>query len=143
MACFYYLEFAKKILQGKDKFQAYAELQSEMIAYFENREINPLEIQKFSRLLTEDISTYNEADIHSRGYVIYTLEASIWCILTTSNYKEAVLKAVNLGGDTDTTAAVAGGLAGLIYGLESIPKDWLEVLARKTDLEELAQRFEK
>ena len=143
MACFYYLEFAKKIVEGKDKFQAYTELQSEMITHFEKREINTLEIQKFSRLLTEDISNLNETDIHSRGYVIYTLEASIWCILTTSNYKEAVLKAVNLGEDTDTTAAVAGGLAGLIYGIESIPKEWLEVLARKVDIVELANRFEK
>lgn len=143
MACFYYLEFAKKILEGKEKFQAYAEMQSEMIAFFENREINTLEIQKFSRLLTEDISTLNETDIHSRGYVMYTLEASIWCVLTTSNYKEAVLKAVNLGEDTDTTAAVTGGLAGLIYGAENIPKDWLEVVARKADIIELANRFEK
>ena len=143
MACFYYLEFAKKILEGKDKFLAYTELQSEMIAHFEKREINPQEIQKFSRLLTKDISTVNEKYIQSRGYVIYTLEAAVWCILTTSNYKEAVLKAVNLGEDTDTTAAVAGGLAGLIYGIESIPKEWLEVIARKLDIVELANRFEK
>lgn len=143
MACFYYLEFAKKIVEGKDKFQAYTELQSEMITHFEKREINTLEIQKFSRLLTKDISTVNEKYIQSRGYVIYTLEAAVWCILTTSNYKEAVLKAVNLGEDTDTTAAVAGGLAGLIYGIESIPKEWLEVIARKLDIVELANRFEK
>jgi len=143
MACFYYLEFAKKILEGKDKFLAYTELQSEMIAHFEKREINPQEIQKFSRLLTEDISNLNEKDIHSRGYVIYTLEASIWCILTTSNYKEAVLKAVNLGEDTDTTAAVTGGLGGLIYGSKSIPKDWREVVARKADIVQLADCFEK
>ena len=143
MACFYYLEFAKKIVEGKDKFQAYTELQSEMITHFAKREINPQEIQKFSRLLTKDISTVNEKYIQSRGYVIYTLEAAVWCILTTSNYKEAVLKAVNLGEDTDTTAAVAGGLAGLIYGIESIPKEWLEVIARKLDIVELANRFEK
>ena len=139
MACFYYLEFAKKILEGKDKFQAYAELQSEMLHYFEKHLIDTNEIQKFSMLLTKDISTFNEAGIQSSGYVIYTLEASIWCILTTSNYKEAVLKAVNLGDDTDTTAAVTGGLAGLIYSIEAIPKDWLQMVARKNDIVTLSE----
>ena len=134
MACFYYLEFARKILEGKDKFKAYSELQIEMHNYFENRKINPLEIQKFSRLLFEDISEVEEDNIKSSGYVIDTLEASIWSILTTKNYKDAVLKAVNLGHDTDTTGAVTGGLAGLIYGIESIPEEWLKVLVRKEDI---------
>lgn len=134
MACFYYLEFAKKIIEGKEKFQAYSELQNEVTDFFETKQINPLEIQKFHRLLFEDISKVEEDTIRSSGYVIDTLEASIWCILTTNSYKEAVLKAVNLGHDTDTTGAVTGGLAALIYGVESIPKEWLEVLARKDDI---------
>lgn len=139
MACFYYLEFAKKILEGKDKFQAYAELQSEMLHYFKKHLIDTNEIQKFSMLLTEDISTLNKAGIQSSGYVIYTLEASIWRILTTSNYKEAVLKAANLGDNTDTTAAVTGGLEGLIYSIEAIPKEWLQVVARKNDIVTLSE----
>jgi ADP-ribosyl-[dinitrogen reductase] hydrolase len=134
MACFYYLEFAKKIIEGKDKFLVYAELQSELYHYLESRRINPLEIQKFSRLLFDDISKVEEDNIKSSGYVIDTLEASIWCILTTDTYKDAVLKAVNLGQDTDTTAAVTGGLSGLIFGLETVPTEWLDVLARKEDI---------
>ena len=134
MACFYYLEFARKIISGKEKFQAYNELQSEVTMYFESRKINPLEIQKFSRLLFEDISKVEEDNIKSSGYVIDTLEASVWCLLTTNSYKEAVLKAVNLGSDTDTTGAVTGGLAGLLYGLEQIPQEWLQVIARKEDI---------
>lgn len=141
MACFYYLEFAKKILEGKDKFQVYLELQKEITTYFENLEINPLEIQKFNRLLKEDITNIEEDNINSSGYVIDTLEASIWCILTTSSYKEAVLKSVNLGQDTDTTAAVTGGLAGLIYGIESIPQEWLKVLVRKEDIIQLGENY--
>ena len=134
MACFYYLEFARKIISGKEKFQAYNELQSEVTMYFESRKINPLEIQKFSRLLFGDISKVEEDNIKSTGYVIDTLEASVWCLLTTNSYKEAVLKAVNLGSDTDTTGAVTGGLAGLLYGLEQIPQEWLQVIARKEDI---------
>lgn len=142
MACFYYLEFAKKIIEGKDKFQAYTELQLEIYQYFESRKINPIEIQKFSRLLFDDISNVEEDNIESSGYVIHTLEASIWCLLTTNSYSEAVLKAVNLGNDTDTTGAVTGGLAGLIYGMETISTEWVNVLARKEDIIKLSDSYE-
>lgn len=134
MACFYYLELAKKIIEGKDKFQAYNELQSELSPHFNQMKINPIEIHKFHRLLNEDISKVNEDNIKSSGYVNDTLEAAIWCILITNNYKDAVLKAVNLGHDTDTTGAVAGGLAALIYGMDNIPKEWINTLARKDDI---------
>lgn len=141
MACFYYLEFAKKIIEGKDKFQAYLELQKELVVYFESRKINPLQIQKFNRLLFDDISEVEEDKIQSSGYVIHTLEASIWCLLTTNSYEEAVLKAVNLGHDTDTTGAVTGGLGGLMYGLDAIPTEWLNVLARKEDIIKLSNEL--
>ena len=72
-----------------------------------------------------------EDEIKSTGYVVDTLEASIWCILHTDNYKDCVLKAVNLGGDTDTIAAIAGGLAGIIYGYRNIPAEWVNNLQAK------------
>jgi len=70
-----------------------------------------------------------------------TLEASIWCLLTTHSYQECILKAVNLGDDTDTVASVAGGLAGLYYGYQSIPIAWLDTLARREFVEELCEKF--
>ncbi|HQV36672.1 MAG TPA: ADP-ribosylglycohydrolase family protein [Flavobacterium sp.] len=140
MACFYYLEFAKKIMEGFDKGQAYKELQKELLDFFVSKNINPMEINKFNRLLVEDISIIGGQNINSSGYVIDTLEASIWCVLTTKSYKEATLKAVNLGHDADTTGAVTGGLAALIYGIETIPTEWLEVLARKEDIIHLCQK---
>lgn len=92
--------------------------------------------------------SYNEfkaielKDIRSTGYVIDTLEASLWCIFNTSNFKDAVLKAVNLGDDTDTVGAITGALAGVIYGNDSIPSEWINVLARKDDIIELANRLD-
>ena len=77
-----------------------------------------------------------EDRIKSSGFVLHTLEASLWCIFNSNSYKEAVLKAVNLGDDTDTTAAVTGGLAGIIYGYDSIPKDWIGKLKNKELIEE-------
>lgn len=79
----------------------------------------------------DEIKNKSMEEIKSSGFVLHTLEASIWCLLNTSSYKEAVLTAVNLGEDTDTTAAVVGGLAGIVYGYDSIPGDWIEELKNK------------
>jgi len=95
----------------------------------------------FARILEANIQELPEESINSSGYVIDTLEAGLWCFLNSKSYEETVLKAVNLGDDTDTTGAVAGGLAGLYYGLAGIPERWLNRLARKDDIMDLAQRF--
>ena len=76
-----------------------------------------------------------ESEIKSSGYVVDSLEAALWCLLTTRDYSECVLKAVNLGEDTDSIAAIAGGLAGIKYGLDAIPKDWLDALQAKDVIE--------
>lgn len=86
----------------------------------------------------QEFCDLEEADIKSSGYVVHTLEAAIWCFLNTDNYKDCVLKAVNLGEDTDTVGAVAGGLAGLYYGYKEIPKEWIDVIPKKDWIEELA-----
>lgn len=142
IACFYYLEFLRQLLAGYDKSEAYKNLQWEITDFLISNSINLIEVALFDRLLKQNIQELNEDQIYSSGYVLHTLEASIWCLLTTSNFKDAVLKAVNLGGDTDTTAAVTGGLAGLFYGLDSIPQIWMEQLARNEDIKDLADRLE-
>lgn len=84
----------------------------------------------------DELSECNEENIISGSFVVDSFKASLWCLLKTDNYKDCVLKAVNLGYDTDTTAAIAGGLAGIIYGYDNIPKDWIEKLQRKDLIEE-------
>ena len=143
IACFYYLEFARQILNGIDKFNIYKNLQTEIPDFLISLSINQDELILFDRLFNGNIYEVAEDEIQSSGYVLHTLEAAIWCILTTSSYKEAILKAVNLGEDTDTTGAVCGGLAGLIYGFNTIPKSWLEQIARKDDIENLAERLQE
>jgi len=141
LSCFYYLEFMRLILMGKDKFETYKELQSIVPKFLNNLSIDPSEITQFNRLLKGDIHKLHENEIESSGYVIHTLEASIWCILKTNSYKDAVLLAINLGDDSDTTGAVTGCCAGLLYGLNSIPENWLDKLARRDDIEDLAIRL--
>jgi ADP-ribosyl-[dinitrogen reductase] hydrolase len=141
MACFYYLEFARALATTPNPHTVYQILQESLPSFFAKQSIPPEEIALFDRLLQHDISTLPESAIHSSGYVLHTLDASIWCLLTTTNYADAVLKAVNLGSDTDTTGCVTGGLAGLLYGFDAIPKHWLEQLARKDDIADLAERM--
>lgn len=87
-----------------------------------------------------------ENEIQSTGFVVHTLEAAVWCLLTTNSFKECVLKAVNLGEDTDTVAAVAGSLAGYVYGQcgdDGIPQEWMKQLSRFEWLEGKVERFHK
>lgn len=141
IACFYYLEYARLLWKGMDKTEAYQTVKPVVKGPLHSQGINEEEIGKFNRLLEGNVWEAEEDAIQSSGYVLHSLEASLWCLLTTRNYKEAVLKAVNLGQDTDTTGAITGGLAGLLYGFDSLPADWLAVLARKEDIEALANRF--
>lgn len=62
------------------------------------------------------------------GYVIDGLEAAVYCILTTDSFENAIVKTVNLGGDADTIGAIAGGLAGALYGFDAIPDRWTACL---------------
>lgn len=100
-----------------------------------------LERQTLKRLLDGSLMELPRSTIQSDGYVVSTLEASLWCVANHGDFRSSVLAAVNLGGDTDTTGAVAGGMAGLLYGLNAIPAEWISALARRDDVIALAERF--
>lgn len=74
--------------------------------------------------------------VKSDGYCEHTLEAALWCFLNTSSYADCVLTAVNLGYDTDTTAAVAGAIAGVYYGFSAIPQKWIGQLRGKAVIDQ-------
>lgn len=101
------------------------------------------EIKHYKKLFDEKFIYTDINLIKSSGYVVDTLEAAIWCLLNTGSYKDCVLKAVNLGEDTDTVAAVAGGLAGILYGYDSIPKEWVNTLVKNDMISNLCDEFVK
>lgn len=150
LACFIYLEYARCLLNNETKEESFYKMRKTINDFLN---LNPICSQKemdiFHRVLGNKKDNYEtinfleltENEINSSGYVLDTLEASLWCFLTTETYKDAVLKAVNLGKDTDTTACVTGGLAGLYYGYEQIPNEWIQVLAKKEDIEKLCNKF--
>jgi ADP-ribosylglycohydrolase len=95
------------------------------------------EMDAYSRIFNRKIPSLRREDVYSGGYVVHTLEAALWCMARHGNYRDTVLAAVNLGDDTDTTAAVAGTMAGLRYSYSGIPPGWVSMLARKEDIDRL------
>jgi ADP-ribosyl-[dinitrogen reductase] hydrolase len=78
-------------------------------------------------------------DIRGSGFVVDALEAAAWAFASTDAYADCVLAAANLGDDADTTAAIAGQLAGAFYGVDAIPAAWRAKLALRERLEGLAE----
>jgi ADP-ribosylglycohydrolase len=142
LACHFYLQLLRRLLNGESFVPAFQELQQSWPEQVTQLcpESNA-ELIHFTRLLSNGFASVPESEIESGGYVIHSLEAALWCMLNSDNFCDAVELAVNLGRDTDTTAAICGALAGTYYGKEAIPKEWLRVLARLPEIENLAERF--
>ena len=137
IACGIYSLIAAKILDGKNLSEAFALGMDDAKIFYGKHEA----FENFSRLCDENFAALDEEEIYGSGYVVEALEAALWCLLNTDDYKSLALKAVNLGEDTDTTAAIAGGLAGIFYGAESIPDEWLKILKRRDYLEKISEDF--
>jgi ADP-ribosylglycohydrolase len=136
-ACGINVSIAAKICEKSDLGIAVEEGISYAMTYYRKHPEFDSEFQYVQRLENKNFASLSIEQVKSSGYVVDTLEAAIWCLLTTSSYKDCVLKAVNLGEDTDSVAAVVGGLAGLHYGYESIPEEWLNAIARRDYIEDL------
>ena len=143
MACGLYYFMAKEILQGNGDSLKEC-LQRGMDAgldFYRQDAKNHREIAHYRRLVDlNQFAGLPDDQIRSSGYVVDSLEAAVWCLLATDTFADCLLKAVNLGLDTDTVAAIAGGLAGLYYGYESIPADWLAVIQKRDYVEEMCRK---
>ena len=143
MACGLFILLARRLMDGRDPGSAYEESIRAGLDVYKGRPEFSEELSHFDRFLSGALARLPEAEIKSTGYVVHTLEAAVWCLLNSSSFAEPVLRAVNLGDDTDTTAAVAGGLAGAAGGIGSIPGEWLELLAGRGDIVNLINRWFK
>jgi ADP-ribosyl-[dinitrogen reductase] hydrolase len=131
IACGIYIGIAVEIIDGTSNLSTSIENGTARAFEYYNNDEYAEELKHYNRLKDKDFSHTNEDMINSTGYVVDTLEAAIWCLLNTESYKETVLKAVNLGSDTDTLGAVVGGLAGMFYGdkrNKGIPVGWINTL---------------
>ena len=145
IACGLYYFMACEILDGIGSLRERMQrgLDKGFAFYEKNRltDQEKKELSYYDRIRNlNDFAALSEDKIRSGGYVVESMEAIVWCLANTESYAECTLLAVNLGHDTDTTSAIAGGLAGLYYGLEGIPKEWIKVIQRLDWIEDLCER---
>ncbi|MDD2434827.1 MAG: ADP-ribosylglycohydrolase family protein [Bacilli bacterium] len=138
LGCYIYTRYIMYLLDGKDKNEAY-----DLIKKIDYAMYSSESIEAYDRVLKNNISKYKLDEIQSTGYVVSTLEAVLWVLLNTDNFKQAIIGSINLGDDTDTVGAICGSLAGIIYGFDEIPDRWLNKILRKEYLLELANKFEE
>lgn len=136
IGCYIFVQYVLEIMEGKDKEIAYKNIKSLNYSIF-NGEF----IKKYDKILKEDIKQENIDNIESTGYIVDTLEAVLWLFLNGEDYNTTILKAVNLGNDTDTIAAIVGGLLGIYYGTEAINDEWKKNLKRIDYIEKLCYDF--
>lgn len=135
-ACMFYVKMLRSLAEGSTKEIALSAAGSYLrYGWRISDQDDPNEsVGLFSRLFNPSFASIPVDEIHSTGYVIHTLEACVWCFMNSDTYTEAVLKAVNLGGDTDTIAALTGALAATHYGIHQIPTEWRKSIQREPEL---------
>ena len=140
-ACGLYFFMADSILTGEGSLRS--RLQAGLdkgFAFYESYLADKDNLRHYHRLQDLDKFAAVPAErIKSSGYVVDTLEAAVWSLITTESFEQALLKAVNLGDDSDTVGAVTGGLAGLYYGYDQIPAAWLDAIKHREWIEELCE----
>ena len=120
-----------RLLGGADKAEALLSTSPERLTS-----------ESLQNIARGEYRTKQENEVRGSGYAVESLEAALWCFWNTDSFESAILKAVNLGDDADTTAAVCGQVAGAYYGEEGIPARWLARLAMRDEITELARKLQ-
>ena len=136
-----YVTFAGQLISGRDKKAAWDYTKKKIGPVIDADPWLQTAAHSYARLLSDGFLRIPIEELSGSGYVVHTLESAVWCFMNTQDYRSCVLTAVNLGEDTDTTAAVAGGLAGLYYGEGSIPQQWLDALAKREEICRMCEAF--
>lgn len=132
-ACSLYAYMLVKALDGKPK--------AEILFGLDNVKLMEGLSPKIQAIAAGEYKDKSDSRIRGSGYVVDSLEAALWCFNQTNSFRDATLKAVNLGDDADTTAAVCGQIAGAYYGETGIPPEWLEKLCMREKITEFADKL--
>ena len=136
LGCYLYVAYTMFLLNGESIESAYAKmLQLDLTGYSEES------INNYSKILNGQLKALSINEIESTGYVVHSLEASLWVLLNTSSFKQAIIDSINLGNDTDTIGAITGSMAAIIYGMDELPEEWLNAIRNKEYLFEIIDAF--
>lgn len=133
-ACRYFAALIMGALRGESKQELLSERYCPVPGYWESHPLGP----EIDEIAGGSFRRREPPEIQGSGYVVRSLEAALWAFHKSGDFREGCLLAVNLGDDADTTAAVYGQIAGAFYGEAGIPKSWLEKLALREKIIELA-----
>ena len=142
-ACGIYLSIAVRILDGYELKAAIREGIYEATQWYGSHGKFQIVLDYWEKISDpDDLASLPNEIIYSGGYVVETMETVLWALMNTDNYRDCVLTCVNMGYDADSTAAIAGGLAGLYYGYDSIPEEWIDALVNRELIEECIKGLE-
>jgi ADP-ribosyl-[dinitrogen reductase] hydrolase len=96
-----------------------------------------VESGSIKKIANREFLNKSRDEILGTGYVVKSLEAALWCFSNTNSFREAILLAVNLGDDADTTGAVCGQISGAYYGESNIPEEWLKKLVMVNEIRDI------
>ena len=136
IGCYMYVKYIIFILSNNNKTESYKLLQKIDYSIFNKDNIN-----LYERIIKDDISKYSLDTIKSTGFVVDTIVSVLWVIFKTEIFNEAIIGSVNLGGDTDTIAAITGSIAGILYGYDSMNKKWIKDIKNKKLLNKYIYEF--
>ena len=141
IACGLYFFLVQSVLNEEDGLRGRLQKGLEKgFAFYDARKDCLPELRFYHRLRDlPEFADLPSSRIRSSGYVVDTLEAVLWSLCRSGSFREALLTAVNLGDDTDTVGAIAGGLGGLFYGIEGIPKAWFQTIVLRDRIEALCR----
>ena len=139
LGCKIYCDYLGYLLDGEDRYYAYYLVQQKDYGKYYPKEA----LDAYHRILDGTIINEPQREISASGYVVHSLEASIWASFNSNNYQEAVTLAINLGEDTDTVGAITGSIAGVMYGVENIPQKWYSQLKKVEYIESICDNYSK
>lgn len=135
IACCIYTEYLWQLMKTQDKILAYKNMQKVIKAHYENNNF----LATFDKILNGEIYKEDYNNLNGDGYVVSTLQNVLYCFINGNSYKDCVIKALKIGNDTDTNAAITGGLAGYYYNETN--EIWTSKLLKKAEIEKMILTF--